>query len=90
MRGRTKMRRMVFLFILILNSAVFAQQLVLNLNEPVQPPRHLELPLEQTSDKDIKASVLIKTGADEAQLGLFTVERTPQNPNECPPQENLL
>ncbi len=75
------MRHIVFLFIFILNSVSFAGQLALDLNEPQQPPRQLELPLEQGSDKDIVAPVLVKTGADEGQLGLFTTEATPQNPN---------
>ena len=73
------MRYLVLGIIFIINCTAFAQQLALDLNEPKQPQKQLEL--LEASDKDIAAPVLIKTGADEAQLGLFTVEPTPQKPN---------
>ena len=58
-----------------------APQLELPLDVPQQPPRQLELPLEQATDRDIPAPVLIKTGDDEGQFSLFTAEHTPQKPN---------
>lgn len=77
------MRHILFALIstLYLTTLASAQQLELPLNVPQQPPRQLELPLENATDKDIPAPVLIKTGEDEAQFGLFTTEHTPQKPN---------
>lgn len=75
------MRHIVFSFILLLNFTLSAKQLTLNLNEPKQPPHQLELPLEQSSDRDVVAPVLIKNSEGEAQLGLFTAENRAQIPN---------
>lgn len=75
------MRHFVFVVFFIVNCTAYTQQLALDLNEPKQPRRQLELPLLEASEKDIAAPVLIKTGKDEAQLGLFAVKPMPQKPN---------
>lgn len=75
------MRHLVLGAIIFINCSAFGQQLALDLNEPKQPPRQLELPFDQNSEKDVVAPVLIKTANDEAQLGLFTVEPTAQRPD---------
>lgn len=77
------MRHILFALISTLYMTAFAgaPQLELPLDVPQQPPRQLELPLEQATDRDIPAPVLIKTGDDEGQFSLFTAEHTPQKPN---------
>ncbi|MEQ1722546.1 MAG: hypothetical protein ABL930_05180, partial [Pseudobdellovibrio sp.] len=75
------MRHILLLLIIMVNSSVYAQQLELPLDVPQQPPRQLELPLEDASPRDIAAPVLVKTGNDEGQFGLFTAEPTEQKLN---------
>lgn len=74
------MLRLLPILVLMFQASAFGEQLTLNLNEPKQPPRQLELRLEEPSEKDIAAPVLIKQGED-TQIGLFTVEPTPQRPD---------